>query len=148
MKTLIREYQFDSENRLVVFASLPAIQLERVLLVTNVTAGKVMYNFADDTKGGVVLDNILVLDYDTSEMNDDDDLQVYYDMGNYNTLLDDTTTPNITYVGKAAIGSDVSDEVWQIKRIDETSGLVITWADGDDMFDNTWSARATTIVYS
>ena len=43
---------------------------------------------------------------------------------------------NYTYIGKADIGSLSSDPVWQIKRIDETSGLVISWADGDDLYDN------------
>ncbi len=148
MKTLIKEYQFDSDNRLVVFAALPVIKLEQVLLITNVTANKIIYNFADDTKGGVVLDNILVLDYDTGEMSDDDDLQIYYDMGNYALILDDITDKGLTYIGKAAMGSTVSDEVWQIKRIDETLGMVITWADGDDLFDNVWEDRSTTIVYS
>jgi hypothetical protein len=45
---------------------------------------------------------------------------------------------NYTYIGKAEIGASPSSAVWQIKRIDETSGLVISWADGDDIYDNVW----------
>lgn len=56
--------------------------------------------------------------------------------------LDDTTTANVTYVGKAASGSSESDAVWQIQRIDESSGMEITWADGDQLFDNVWNNRA------
>jgi hypothetical protein len=59
----------------------------------------------------------------------------------YAIQLDDTSTPNITYVGYAAIGSATSAAVWRIKRIDETSGLVITWADSNNNFDNIWSNR-------
>lgn len=52
-----------------------------------------------------------------------------------------------TYVGEAAPGSLPSAAVWRIKRIDETSGLVITWADGNSNFDNLWDNR-TTLSYS
>lgn len=47
---------------------------------------------------------------------------------NYKVLIDDTSTANVTYVGKAAIGSATSSAVWQIQKIDETTGLSITWA--------------------
>jgi len=56
--------------------------------------------------------------------------------------LDDTSTANVTYIGTAAIGSATSSAVWKIKKIDETTGLVITWADGDDLFNNIWDNRA------
>lgn len=65
----------------------------------------------------------------------------------YKTLLDDYTTTNVTYVGKAAIGSATSAAVWQIQKIDESSGLVITWG-GTGAFDQVWDNRATTVVYA
>ncbi len=43
-----------------------------------------------------------------------------------------------TYIGKATIGSLTSASVWQIKRLDETSGLVMKWSDGNANFDNKW----------
>lgn len=69
-------------------------------------------------------------------------------IGNYALKLDDTTTTNVTYVGKAAVGSATSSAVWQMKKIDESSGMTITWADGDANFDNVWDNRATTETYS
>lgn len=66
-------------------------------------------------------------------------------IGNYALKLDDTSTANVTYVGKAAIGSSGASAVWQIKKIDETSGIVITWAGGDS-FTNVWDDR-TTLTY-
>jgi hypothetical protein len=54
--------------------------------------------------------------------------------------LDDTTTSNVTYVGKAATGSSNASAVWQIQKIDETSGLVITWADNGN-FSQIWNDR-------
>lgn len=43
-----------------------------------------------------------------------------------------------TYVGVAAIGTITSAASWQIKRLDETTGLEMLWADGNDTFDNIW----------
>jgi len=56
----------------------------------------------------------------------------------YKVLLDDTSTANVTYVGKAPIGSATSAAVWQIQKIDETSGMSITWANGG-LFTAKWT---------
>lgn len=56
---------------------------------------------------------------------------------------DTSTTPGSTYIGIAVIGSDEADAVWQIQRIDESSGMVtVLWADGNDSCDNIWDNRA------
>jgi len=65
----------------------------------------------------------------------------------YILRLDDTTTADVTYVGKAALASATSAAVWQIQRIDETSGMIITWG-GTGTFNQVWDNRATTVVYS
>jgi hypothetical protein len=56
-------------------------------------------------------------------------------------LIDDSGT-EFTYIGYAAAGSLSSAAVWKIKRIDESDGLVIKWADGNTSFDNIWDNRA------
>jgi hypothetical protein len=61
--------------------------------------------------------------------------------------LDDTTTPSVTYVGEAVPGTGAGTSAWRIKRIDETSGLVISWADGNSNFYNNWNNRAS-LTYS
>lgn len=61
--------------------------------------------------------------------------------------LDDTTTASVTYVGEAVVGTSAASAAWRIKKIDETSGLVITWADGNGNFDNNWNNRAS-LTYS
>ena len=71
---------------------------------------------------------------------------------NYITKIDDTTTTNMIYIGKAALtGSAVatSAAVWQIKRID-TSTLAMDkkWAAGTDAFNQVWDNRATSITYN
>ena len=60
----------------------------------------------------------------------------------YKLLLDDTSTPDVTYVGKSAIGSATSASAWQIQKIDETSGMSITWA-GTGLFTVKWGDRTT-----
>jgi hypothetical protein len=61
--------------------------------------------------------------------------------------IDDTTTPDVTYFGWAPTGMTDSEEKWCIMKMDETSGVVILWADGNDQYDNVWDDRATTVVY-
>jgi len=60
---------------------------------------------------------------------------------NYTLRKDDTSTTSVTYLGEAAIGSATSAAVWRVRKIDKTSDMVITWADGDDLFDNVWDDR-------
>lgn len=61
--------------------------------------------------------------------------------------LDDTSTINVTYVGYASMGALEAAASWKIKKIDETSGISITWADGNNSFDNIWNNR-TSLTYS
>jgi hypothetical protein len=58
--------------------------------------------------------------------------------------LDDTADP-ILYIGKALVGSDESAAVWQIAKLDTSSGLTKTWAGTG--FDQVWANR-TTLTYS
>lgn len=53
------------------------------------------------------------------------------------------------YVGVATVGTATSDPHWQIKRVvTGTDGSVtVTWADGNDFFDNVLDDCAT-LVYS
>lgn len=68
---------------------------------------------------------------------------------NKKLIVDDITTTDVTYVGKATIGTAEDAALWQIKKIDETTGISkILWADGDTNYDNIWDNRAITIVYS
>lgn len=64
-----------------------------------------------------------------------------------NLALRTTESGSITYVALAAPGSLQSDAVWQCRKIDETSGTVITWADGDSNFDNV-ATNLASLTYS
>lgn len=58
------------------------------------------------------------------------------------TFLIDEASGNLTYLGRAKVGSNTSDPVWQIKRIiKEGTVNSIQFADGDRNFDNVWDNR-------
>lgn len=50
----------------------------------------------------------------------------------------------LAYLGDAAIGSNEGSSVWRIQKLDFTAegNVTITFADGNDNFDNIWSNRA------
>lgn len=58
-----------------------------------------------------------------------------------------TESGTTTYVACAPTGSAQSSAVWQAKKIDESSGTVITWADGNSDFDNI-ATDLTALTYS
>lgn len=69
----------------------------------------------------------------------------------YTTLIDDTTTTNVTYIGKAVpTGAAIptSSAVWQITCIDESSSpTTVKYADGDLLFDNTFQSLGSKNYY-
>lgn len=70
-----------------------------------------------------------------------------YSKSSFAIIVDDYSTQNVTYVCKAFAGSNSSDPVWQIKKISSASGTVITFADGNSLFDNIADNRAS-LTYS
>ena len=48
-----------------------------------------------------------------------------------------------TYIGLAPFGSATSSSVWQIQKIGESATVTtVTYADGDDSYNNVWDDRA------
>lgn len=60
----------------------------------------------------------------------------------------DTTDGTVIYVGMAAKSAAAASAVWRIQKY-SVSGAVITmtWADGNDLFDNVWNNRSS-LTYS
>jgi hypothetical protein len=81
MKVLINNYVFDSSLKRVTFSDYSSIDLEGVLLITNVSINEIIYNFAEPTKGGTISGNQLTLTYDTTAMSGSDKLQIFYENG-------------------------------------------------------------------
>ena len=81
MKALIPNYTFNPASQQVTFDEYTSIDLNRVLLITNVTDNVMIYNFANPSLGGSVSSNVLTLDYNTTSMSSTDSLQIWYDDG-------------------------------------------------------------------
>jgi hypothetical protein len=88
MKVRVDRYFFDASAKTVMFLDYRTIDLNRVLLITNVTDNIIIYNFADSTVGGTVLGNVLTLDYNTTSMSDDDELLIFYQEDDYEVIED------------------------------------------------------------
>jgi hypothetical protein len=97
VKKLITNYSFNAASKTVTFSDYGSISLENVLLVTNVTANTIIYNFAQVAKGGTVSGNVLTLTYNTTSMSNGDKLQIYYD--------DPAYAPTQTVQGNVASGA-------------------------------------------
>jgi hypothetical protein len=82
-------YTFSPSTRQITFSGLQyTITLANILLITNVTANTIIYNFADVINGQTSLtNNILTLDYNTTSMNAADVLQIYMDFESYEESL-------------------------------------------------------------
>jgi hypothetical protein len=106
MKKLITNYSFNHLAKTITFNDYSSIDLERILLITNVTKNIIIYNFADPTKGGTVSGNVLTLTYDTTGMADTDKLQIFYD--DLNPALEDGNLANIKTLLRAGLPSSLT----------------------------------------
>lgn len=64
-----------------------------------------------------------------------------------NMAIKITEDGDVTYIGMAAPGTAQATAKWQCKKIDQSSGTVITWADGNADFDNV-ATNLKTLSYS
>ena len=83
-------YTFNPTAKTVTFLGLSQqITLANILLITNVTANTIIYNFASSSTGAVSFaNNVLTLDYNTTTMNSTDVLQIYLDLAGEESLHD------------------------------------------------------------
>lgn len=60
----------------------------------------------------------------------------------YSIRVDDVSA-SVTYVGEASLGAPESFPIWRIKKLETIGSLFkITWADGNQAFDNIWDDRS------
>jgi hypothetical protein len=79
MKKLVSNYSFNAAAKQITLADYTAVDLESLLLITNVTDNVIIYNFSGQGKGATVSGNTLTLDFDTTSMSDTDELQIFID---------------------------------------------------------------------
>lgn len=81
MKKTIDSYTFSAATRKIVFKDYDAIRLEGLLMIVNKRTGYVIYNFVDPTIQATVSGNEVTLFADTTLMQDNDPLLIYYETG-------------------------------------------------------------------
>jgi len=60
----------------------------------------------------------------------------------------DEASGTTTYIGMAKVGTGTDEAKWQIRRITKSGTVTLfEFADSNDLYDNVWDDRATTIVY-
>ena len=106
-------YTFNPTAKTVTFSGLSQqITLANILLITNVTANTIIYNFASPTTGAVSFaNNVLTLDYDTTSMNSTDVLQVYLDLAGEESLHDLLRRMNKLLESNAVVDSRLRQKV-------------------------------------
>lgn len=92
MKKLVTSYTFDASAQTVDSADFTS--LEKIQLITNVTDGIVIYNFADSTKKGSLSGTTLTLTYNTTAMSDTDKLQIFVEDASVVQPVSGTVTAN------------------------------------------------------
>ena len=80
MKRLLKpsEYSFNATAKTITIIGVTLVE-EQLLLITNVTLGIMIYNFAEPLKGGSISGQVLTLDYDTTSMSNTDKLQIWFE---------------------------------------------------------------------
>jgi len=140
MKKLVTDYTFNPAAKTVTLNSYTTIDIERLLLITNVTDNIVIYNFADATKGGTVQSNIVTLIYNTVTMDAGDSLQIYYndidesDPTRKYKIADIDPTEGDSYFGYVDKYGG-----WYIKHITTTT---VRYVKGDSGYPAAWGLRA------
>jgi len=95
---------FDASAQTIVHPSFSDVGLAGIQLITNVTDGVIIYNFADATKGGTLATDTLTLEYDTTSMSDTDDLMILVEDG-----LQQTVTAELSATDNAVLDAIEAD---------------------------------------
>ncbi len=74
----LRNYVFNKTEGSVTFPNYRLMELSGFDTITNTTAGIIIYDSNDPSKSGHVVNNKLLLDYDTTSMNNTDVLFILY----------------------------------------------------------------------
>ena len=92
MKLLVDNYTFDPVAKTVTFNEYTTLNHASLLLITNVTVGAMIYNFAKATQVVTIAGNVVTLNasVSTTGMSATDDLQIFYEDANTNAASDES----------------------------------------------------------
>lgn len=112
--------------------------------LSDVDPGKLVSSESKPTTPGHVVVKIgqAVDPYKILYMREDRNLIEEVDAVDFETQMDEASD-TVTYIGKAAVGSDTDESVWQIQRISIAGTITsIEWASSTAAFDKVWDDRA------
>jgi len=106
-------YAFNASAKTITFSNLSqTITLANILLITNVTANTIIYNFASSTNGAVSFtNNVLTLDHNTTSMSNTDILQIYLDLPGEESLHDLLRRMNKLLESNAVVDSQLRQRI-------------------------------------
>ncbi len=92
MKLLVDNYTFDPVAKTVTFNEYTTLNHASLLLITNVTVGAMIYNFAKAAQVVTIAGNVVTLNpsVNTTGMSATDDLQIFYEDANTNAASDES----------------------------------------------------------
>lgn len=80
-KSIIRNYTFDTVAKTITLTDIATARLDKLMLITDVTTNRILYNFADSTVATAsVATNVITLSALQGGENNTDKLQIIYDV--------------------------------------------------------------------
>lgn len=93
-KQIVESYIFNPVAKTVTLPDYDTIDFARLALITNVTAGQILFNFAEPTLGATVSGNVITLNTSTSGMQATDKIRIDYDAPFSEMIYDKTVVGN------------------------------------------------------
>lgn len=95
MKKRLTGATFDASAQTITHADFSDITLAGIQLIVNVTDQIIIYNFADTAKGGTLATDTLTLEYDTTSMDDADELMILVEDGSSTVAVSGSVTADL-----------------------------------------------------
>ncbi len=119
MKQIIPNYSFNKDAKTITMTDFASVGISRLMLVTNITANTIIYQFNNPALGGTAAGNVITLAHDTSAMSNTDALQIIYNTAAgdpaYDAPLLDSNSNVSTTLATAIAGEDLSNDVVKTK---------------------------------
>ena len=135
MKSILKNYTFNTSAKTITLTDISTIRLDRLLLITDVTINKILYNFADSTVAtATVATNVVTLSALQGGESNSDKLQVIYDTLPADAAFGDTTEAvqvlNSVLPTGAALDATLTGGTQQTKITDGTNVANTLKSDG------------------
>jgi hypothetical protein len=142
MKIRLTGATFDASEKTITHTSFSDVGLAGIQLITNVTDGVIIYNFADSAKGGTLATDTLTLDHDTTAMDDADDLMILVEDGTTTQPVSGTVTAELGATDNAVLDAIAAS----VASIDTDATTIIGYVDGIETAIASTNTKLDTII--